>query len=146
MARDSAPSIIFINDIDSLCGQCGEGNESEAYRRIKTELLVQMQMQGVGTNDEKVLILAATNTPYALDQVHLGDTPNDLTESGFETLGYKQKLLLWSFSLKLQLCSKPLFQRTHPLESMHCLVVLPFSLARRYRDIIRGNPMLNGKA
>lgn len=125
--------------------------------------------QGVGTNDEKVLVLAATNTPYALDQVcgfmwsllyrislslyfcnrlvyrllgedltnvytfhcpkerhdntcsrwrglfvkfffheqlftlmlsswlwcdvhnqvHLGDTPHDLTESDFETLGYK---------------------------------------------------------
>ena len=66
MARDSAPSIIFIAEIDSLYGQRGEGNESEASRLIKTELL--MQMQGVGHNDQKVLALAAMNTPYALDQ------------------------------------------------------------------------------
>ena len=47
-------------------GQRGEGNESEASRCIKTEFLV--QMQGVGHNDQKVLVLTATNTPYSLDQ------------------------------------------------------------------------------
>jgi len=112
MARESAPSIIFIDEIDSLCGTRGEGNESEASRRIKTELLV--QMQGVGTQDTKVLVLAATNTPYSLDQavrrrfdkriyiplpelkarqhmfkVHLGDTPNNLSERDFEDLARK---------------------------------------------------------
>lgn len=34
--------------------------------------------QGVGHNDDKVLVLAATNTPYALDQVtkNLPNTPS----------------------------------------------------------------------
>ncbi|XP_076582483.1 vacuolar protein sorting-associated protein 4B-like [Chaetodon auriga] len=109
LAREHKPSIIFIDEIDSLCSSRSE-NESEAARRIKTEFLV--QMQGVGNDNDGILVLGATNIPWSLDsairrrfekriyiplpeqparssmfKLHLGSTPSDLMEADFVTLG-----------------------------------------------------------
>jgi len=64
MARKEKPSIIFVDEIDSMVGNRSDG-ENEASRRVKTEFLV--QMQGVGNDDQGILVLGATNLPWALD-------------------------------------------------------------------------------
>ena len=64
LARENRPAIVFIDEIDSLCGSRSEG-ENETSRRIKTEFLV--QMQGVGNDMDGVLVLGASNVPWELD-------------------------------------------------------------------------------
>ena len=64
MARENKPAIIFIDEVGALRGPRGEGGR-EALRRIKTELLV--QMNGVGNDSSGVLVLGATNIPWQLD-------------------------------------------------------------------------------
>ncbi|XP_058486528.1 vacuolar protein sorting-associated protein 4A-like [Solea solea] len=110
LARQHKPSIIFIDEVDSLCGSRNE-NESEAARRIKTEFLV--QMQGVGNNIDGVLVLGATNIPWVLDaairrrfekriyiplpeeparaqmfRLHLGNTPHSLSPANLSQLAH----------------------------------------------------------
>lgn len=64
LARANKPAVIFLDEIDSLLSARGDG-EQESSRRVKTEFLV--QMQGVGHNDEGILVLGATNIPWDLD-------------------------------------------------------------------------------
>ena len=59
VAREKKPSIIFIDEVDSLCSSRSD-NESESARRIKTEFLV--QMQGVGNDNDGILVLG--NSKY----------------------------------------------------------------------------------
>eukprot|EP00357_Protocruzia_adherens_P011783 CAMPEP_0115001110 /NCGR_PEP_ID=MMETSP0216-20121206/17168_1 /TAXON_ID=223996 /ORGANISM="Protocruzia adherens, Strain Boccale" /LENGTH=470 /DNA_ID=CAMNT_0002366357 /DNA_START=12 /DNA_END=1424 /DNA_ORIENTATION=+ len=113
LAKEYAPSIILIDEMDSI-GRKRNGQESETERRIKTEFLRQMDaLQG----SQEVYVFATTNMPWELDiaalkrfnrrllvslpdsqtraeifQMHAGDnhelTPRDLERLAKLTEGY----------------------------------------------------------
>ncbi|KAI3406927.2 hypothetical protein KGF56_000219 [Candida oxycetoniae] len=73
LARKLAPSIVFMDEIDSLLSSRTEG-EVESTRRIKNEFLVQwseLSSAAAGRSHEdvsRVLILGATNLPWSIDE------------------------------------------------------------------------------
>ncbi|CAG2241526.1 KATNA1 [Mytilus edulis] len=72
MARFYAPSTIFIDELEAIMSQRGSQggtSEHEGSRRMKTELLV--QMDGLAKTDDLVFLLAASNLPWELDQAML---------------------------------------------------------------------------
>ncbi|KAJ8099827.1 hypothetical protein POJ06DRAFT_117491 [Lipomyces tetrasporus] len=77
LARALAPSIIFVDEIDSLLSTRNDTGEHEASRRIKTEFLVKWsdlahaaagKEHKDGDDAQRVLVLAATNLPWAIDE------------------------------------------------------------------------------
>ncbi|KAK7943221.1 AAA domain-containing protein [Apiospora aurea] len=82
LAKAMSPSIIFVDEIDSLLSQRSGSGEHEATQRIKTEFLIQwsdLQRAAAGRESSpggkgesrgdanRVLVLAATNLPWAID-------------------------------------------------------------------------------
>jgi katanin p60 ATPase-containing subunit A1 len=65
LARHHAPSTIFLDELDSIMGTRETSSEHEASRRMKTELLI--QMDGLVKSNDLVFVLAASNHPWHLD-------------------------------------------------------------------------------
>ncbi|CDO94290.1 unnamed protein product [Kluyveromyces dobzhanskii CBS 2104] len=75
VAKKLSPSIIFVDEIDSIMGSRNNESENESSRRIKNEFLVQWSSlssaaagKGSGEADDRVLVLAATNLPWSIDE------------------------------------------------------------------------------
>lgn len=64
-AKKCKPSVVFFDEIDSLCCKRKE-DESESARRIKNEFLVQ-----INDIDSGVFFLCASNIPWELDAAFL---------------------------------------------------------------------------
>lgn len=66
LAAKVAPTIIFIDEVDSLLGKRTSG-EQNVVRGLKNEFMTHWDGL-LSKPDEKVIVLAATNLPFALDE------------------------------------------------------------------------------
>ncbi|KAK3001816.1 hypothetical protein RJ639_021858 [Escallonia herrerae] len=67
LAAKVSPTIIFVDEVDSMLGQRSRAGEHEAMRKIKNEFMT--HWDGLLTKSgERILVLAATNRPFDLDE------------------------------------------------------------------------------
>ncbi|KAJ3683726.1 hypothetical protein LUZ60_013953 [Juncus effusus] len=77
LASKISPSVIFIDEVDGFLGRRENPSEHEAMRKMKNEFMV--NWDGLRTKDkERVLVLAATNRPFDLDEAVIRRLPRRL--------------------------------------------------------------------
>ncbi|CAH8352523.1 unnamed protein product [Eruca vesicaria subsp. sativa] len=77
LASKIAPSVIFVDEVDSMLGRRENPGEHEAMRKMKNEFMI--NWDGLRTKDrERVLVLAATNRPFDLDEAVIRRLPRRL--------------------------------------------------------------------
>ena len=64
MARSKAPSVLFIDEIDALGAKRGSSNSTN-MKTMTTHFLT--EMDGINSNNDKLLVLGATNEPWSVD-------------------------------------------------------------------------------
>jgi len=69
LAAEKQPSVIFIDEIDSILSKRGAGDTEDA-RRLKNEFLIQFEGVTSGVND-RIVVIGATNRPFDIDDAVL---------------------------------------------------------------------------
>ncbi|CAD8146836.1 unnamed protein product [Paramecium pentaurelia] len=65
LAREKKPTIIFIDEIDSLASNRESSGSSDNLKGVKNQLLI--EFSGIGSDNDSVLVLGATNLPWGID-------------------------------------------------------------------------------
>ncbi|KQK21732.1 uncharacterized protein LOC100841766 [Brachypodium distachyon] len=77
LASKISPCVIFVDEVDGMLGRRENPGEHEAMRKMKNEFMV--NWDGLRTKDkERVLVLAATNRPFDLDEAVIRRLPRRL--------------------------------------------------------------------
>ncbi|KAI8351165.1 P-loop containing nucleoside triphosphate hydrolase protein [Blakeslea trispora] len=73
LARKLSPCVIFIDEVDSLMNKRGSDYSSKSHREIINQFMV--EWDGLSSNNQGVVVMAATNRPFDLDDAVLRRMP-----------------------------------------------------------------------
>ncbi|URD81508.1 Holliday junction DNA helicase ruvB N-terminus [Musa troglodytarum] len=77
LASKIAPTVVFVDEVDSMLRKRENSGEHEGMRKMKNEFMV--NWDGLRTKDkERVLVLGATNRPFDLDEAVIRRFPRRL--------------------------------------------------------------------
>ena len=148
-ARNHSPSIVFLDEFDSL-SPSRDGEASEASRKVLSTLLTELDGLGDKNSNRLLLTLAATNTPWDLDTAVLSRFPRriyvplpdaesteaiiklhtkglDITNVNLENISGKCVDMLYSGRDLSNFCQQAVWNMVHDSNpDLHKLAEMPF--------------------
>jgi SpoVK/Ycf46/Vps4 family AAA+-type ATPase len=100
---------VFIDEVDSLMNKRGSDYSSKSHREIINQFMV--EWDGLSSNNQGVIVMAATNRPFDLDDAVLRRMPRRI------------------------LGKKPSFANMYSIETLFFFISGPSQRTRPYRDI-----------
>ncbi|ORZ23008.1 hypothetical protein BCR42DRAFT_127445 [Absidia repens] len=102
LARKLSPCVIFIDEVDSLMNRRQSEATSNAHREIINQFMV--EWDGLSSNNSGVMVMAATNRPFDLDDAVLRRLPRRvLGKKKKELAGAKQSKIAYVLNVFLSL-------------------------------------------
>ena len=109
MAQENTPSVIFIDEVDALFSVRETSHAEASTQRLKSEFLSALTMY------TKVVVIGATNLPWALDSAFLRRFDRHI-HVGLPTLAERVEIL----KLKLSICLHELKDADFDMLARHC--------------------------
>lgn len=73
LARKLSPCVIFVDEVDSLMNKRGSDSSTKSHREIINQFMV--EWDGLMSDNQGVIVMAATNRPFDLDDAVLRRMP-----------------------------------------------------------------------
>jgi SpoVK/Ycf46/Vps4 family AAA+-type ATPase len=75
LARRLAPCVIYLDEVDSILSSRDQGEDTKYNTITSVKTTFMQEWDGLRTTSDRVIVVASTNRPYALDQAVLRRMP-----------------------------------------------------------------------